>query len=63
MYIYFIHDKSDVFDVFKDFKKEVEKQLRKPIRVVILDRGCKYYDKHIKKRQMSCFLKQHGIVR
>lgn len=46
MYLYLIHEKSEVPQAFKDFKTEVEKQLGKPIKSVRSDRGGEYYGRH-----------------
>jgi hypothetical protein len=38
-YIYLIKEKTQVLDIFKSFKFEVDLQLNKMIKVVISDRG------------------------
>ena len=38
-YIYLMHQKSDSFEKFKEYKTEVEKQLGKPIKTIRSDRG------------------------
>ncbi|RVW58398.1 Retrovirus-related Pol polyprotein from transposon TNT 1-94 [Vitis vinifera] len=45
-YLYLIHDKSQSLDVFKNFKAEVENQLRKKINVVRSYRGSEYYGRY-----------------
>ena len=42
-YLYLIHDKSQSLDVFKNYKAEVENQLKKRIKSVRSDRGDEYY--------------------
>ena len=45
-YLYLIHEKSQSFDVFKNFKAKVENQLSKKIKVVRYDRGGEYYGRY-----------------
>ena len=41
-----IHEKSQSFDVFKNFKAKVENQLSRKIKVVRYDRGGEYYGRY-----------------
>jgi hypothetical protein len=43
MYLYLLFEKSEVFQVFKDFKKKVEKHTSEVIKMVRSDRGNEYY--------------------
>ena len=45
-YVFFIKEKSDILEMFKVFRIEVEKQLGKVIKIVRSDRGGEYYGKH-----------------
>jgi hypothetical protein len=46
-HIYLIRKRSDALEIFKIYKKEVEKQHNKPIiKIVRSDRGGEYYGKH-----------------
>ena len=45
-YLFLIHEKSQVLDVFKSFKAEVENQLNKRIKKVKSDRGGEYYGRY-----------------
>ena len=45
-YLFLIHEKSQVLDVFKSFKAEVENQLNKMIKKVKSDRGGEYYGRY-----------------
>jgi len=38
-YVYFMKHKSESFERFKKFKNEVEKQIRKSIKILLLDWG------------------------
>jgi transposase InsO family protein len=66
MYLYLIFEKSDVFQMFKDFKREVEKQTDKVIKIVRSDRGGEYYGRFTEMGQregpLARFLKEEGIV-
>ena len=66
MYIYLLHNKSEVLDVFKIFKAEVEKQCNKQIKIVRSDRGGEYYGRYTEDGQASGpfakFLQENGIV-
>jgi transposase InsO family protein len=44
-YIYLIKENTQVLDIFKSFKSEVELQLNKKIKGVRSDRGGEYYDR------------------
>ena len=41
-YVYLLHHKSEIFEKFKEFRAEVEKQLGKPIKALRFDRGEEY---------------------
>ena len=43
LYLYLLHNKSKVLDTFKVFKAKVEKQRRKQIKIMRIDRGGEYY--------------------
>ena len=43
MYIYLLHNKNEALGAFKVFKAEVEKQCRKQIKIMRMDRGGEYY--------------------
>ena len=45
-YVYLIKEKANALEMFKVFRIEVEKQLRKVIKIVRFDRGSEYYGKH-----------------
>ena len=45
-YVFFIKEKTDALEMFKVSRTEVEKQLRKVIKIVRSDRGGEYYGKH-----------------
>ncbi|KAJ7972126.1 Retrovirus-related Pol polyprotein from transposon TNT 1-94 [Quillaja saponaria] len=64
--MYLIKEKSDSLDKFIIFKTEVEKQLRKVIKIVRSDRGGEYYGKHGVDGQhigpFSKYLQECGIV-
>ena len=66
MYLYLLLEKADVLNAFKDFKKEVEKQLGKSIKIVRSDRGGEYYGRYTEMGQkpgpLARFLKEEGIV-
>ncbi|XP_024026209.1 uncharacterized protein LOC112092986 [Morus notabilis] len=66
-YLYFIHEKSQSVDVFKEFKAEVELQLGKKIKAVKSDCGGEYYGRYDRSGEQHpgpfvIFLKQCGIV-
>ena len=64
--LYLISEKSQVLDVFKIFKTEVERQTEKLIKVVRSDRGGEYYGRYSEKGQhkgpFAAYLEQCGIV-
>ena len=45
-YLYLIKKKSQLLDMFKAFKAEVENQLNKRIKAVKFDRGSEYYGRY-----------------
>ena len=45
-YLYFIHEKSQSLDVFKNFKAEVKNQLGKKIKAIKSDHGGECYDRY-----------------
>ena len=53
-YIYLMRHKSETFEKFKEFQKEVENQLDKTIKLLRSDRGGEYmsqeFDDHLKRR-------------
>lgn len=57
-HIYFIKRKSDVFNVFKEYKNEVETFHNKKIKNLQTDNGTEYRNK-----EFDDFLKSHGIKR
>ena len=65
-YVFFIEEKLDALEVFKVFCTEVEKQLRKVIKIVRSDRGGEYYGKHgdagQQKGPFARYLQDNGIV-
>ncbi|KAK9072512.1 hypothetical protein SSX86_008946 [Deinandra increscens subsp. villosa] len=66
MYLYLIKEKSESLETFKDFKAEVENQLKCKIKVVRSDRGGEYYGRHTDVGQAPGpfyrFCKDHGII-
>ena len=64
--MYLILDKSQVLEVFKNFKTEVERQTEKFIKVITSDRRGEYYGKYLEKGQhkgpFATYLEQCGIV-
>ena len=56
-YVYLMRHKSEAFEKFKEFRHEVEKQTRKPIKVLRSDRGGEYLS-----REFLDYLKDNGIV-
>lgn len=66
MYLYLLHFKDEVFDVFNIFKAEEEKQWGKQIKIMRSDIGGEYYDMYTKNGQalnpFAKFLQDHGIV-
>ena len=66
-YLYLIHEKSQVLDVFKSFKAEVELQLGKKIKAIKSDRGSEYYGRYDGSGEQhpepfALFLEECGIV-
>ena len=45
-YLYLIHEKSQLLDVFKSYKAKVENQLGKKIKAIKFDRGNEYYARY-----------------
>jgi hypothetical protein len=66
MYLYFLFDKSEVFDAFKSFKAKVEKQKEIKIKIVRTNKGGEYYGKYTDKGQakgpFAEFLKVENII-
>jgi hypothetical protein len=56
-WVYFLRRKSDVFKYFKEFRTMVERQIRKPIKILRFDQGGEY-----KSRDFIKYCKDHGIV-
>jgi hypothetical protein len=56
-YVYFLRSKDEALESFIHYKKEVENQLNKKIKVLRSDRGGKY------ESPIGEFYSQHGIVR
>jgi transposase InsO family protein len=56
-WVYFIRQKSDVFEYFKEFITMVEKKIGKSIKILHLDQGGEY-----KSRSFIIYCKDHGIV-
>ncbi|CAH9087614.1 unnamed protein product, partial [Cuscuta europaea] len=66
-YLFLIHEKSQVLDVFKSYKSEVENQLNKRIKKVKSDRGGEYYGRcdgsgEQRPGPFAKFLEECGIV-
>ena len=65
-YVFFIKEKTDALEMFKVSRTEVEKQLRKVIKIVRSDRGGEYYGKHgdagQQKGPFARYLQDNGIV-
>ena len=57
-WLYFLKNKSKVFNKFKEFKALVENQIGKKIKVLIIDNGGEFYEK-----EFDQFCKQCGITR
>ena len=55
-WVYFLHEKSQVFEKFKSFKSFVEKQSGLSLKVLRSDNGGEYTS-----QQFESFLKEHGI--
>ncbi|GJW98153.1 retrotransposon protein, putative, ty1-copia subclass [Tanacetum coccineum] len=56
-YVYLLKHKHEVFEIFKVFPKEVEKQLEKTIKSLRSDRGGEYMS-----QEFLDHLKNHGII-
>ncbi|KAI5351599.1 hypothetical protein L3X38_004490 [Prunus dulcis] len=56
-YVYLIQYKSEAFEKFKEFKKEVEKKIGKSIKILRSDRGGEYLS-----TEFLEYLKKHGIL-
>ena len=56
-YVYLMKHKSKVFEKFKEFRHEVEKQTEKLIKVLQSDRGRKFFSE-----EFLGYLKDNGIV-
>lgn len=66
-YLFLINEKSQVLDVFKSYKAEVENQLSKRIKKVKSDRGGEYYGRYDSSGEQrpgpfARFLEECGIV-
>lgn len=66
-FIFLIHEKSQLLDVFKSFKAGVENQLNKIIKKVKSDRGSEYYGRYDSSGgqchgPFSKYLEECGIV-
>jgi transposase InsO family protein len=57
-WIYFLRNKSEVFDKFKEFKGLVENQIEKKIKVLRTDNGGEFYGNEFEE-----FCKKCGIER
>ena len=55
--VYLLKYKSEVFEKFKEYKSEVENQLRQSIKVLRSDRGGKYLS-----QEFQDYLKENGIL-
>ena len=55
-YVYLLHSKDETLEKFKEFKLEVENQLKTTIKVVRSDRRGEYDD------PFNAFCKEHGII-
>ena len=66
MYIYLLRNKNEALDAFKVFKAKVEKQCKKQIKIMRMDKGGEYYGRYIEDGQapgpFGKFLQKHGIV-
>ena len=56
-HIYLIHQKSEVFEKFQEYKKKVENQLGRNIKILQSNRGGEYMSD-----PFSYFLKENGII-
>ena len=56
-FIFLMKHKSEVFERFREFRQEVEKQIGKPIKVLRSDREEKYLS-----AEFLGYLKKNGII-
>lgn len=56
--VYFIKNKSDVFEIFKEYKNKMENFLKRKIKFLQSDNGTEYINKNF-----NDYLKQHGVQR
>jgi transposase InsO family protein len=56
VWVYFLKEKSEAFQAFKDFKAEVEKSVSLPIKSLRTDRGGEYLSNEFQK-----YCRDHGI--
>jgi transposase InsO family protein len=56
-YVYLLRTKDEAFGKFKEFKKIVENQKERQIKILRNDRGGKYFSK-----EFSIFYKENGII-
>ena len=56
-FVYLMHHKSDTFEKFKEFRCEVEKQIKKSIKILRSDRGGEYLS-----GEFQAYLKDNVIV-
>ena len=65
-YVYLIFEKSKALEVFEIYKRELENQLERKIKVVRSVRGGEYYGKYDQTSRhlgpFASFLQNHGIV-
>lgn len=54
VHIYFMKDKQNVLDVFKDFKNKVENQLNHKIKIIRTDNGKEYCNLNFEKYLTNC---------
>ena len=66
MYLYLLYNKSEALHAFQTFRKEVERQLEKKIKIVRSNRGGEYYGRYTESGQrpgpFANFLKEEGII-
>ncbi|MFS7937026.1 putative RNA-directed DNA polymerase [Helianthus anomalus] len=53
-YVYLLRNKYEAFEMFKDFKSEVENQLKKTIKILRTDRGGEYLSGAFQDNFRSC---------
>jgi len=65
-YLYLIHEKSQLPDMFKIYNAEVENQLNRKIKIIRANYGGEYYDRYDESGRclgrFANFLKEYGIV-